>query len=301
MKTPDKNSISRYFQSLQDSITAELEQLDSRSKFTEELWTRNEGGGGRSRTILDGKIFEKGGVNFSEVSGPLPTKLKQSFQVDQDDFYATGISLVLHPQNPHVPIVHMNLRYFEVGENHRWFGGGIDLTPHYIIDQDARAFHAQLKSVCDLHHSRFYPDFKKWADNYFFIGHRNETRGIGGIFFDQLKDSPEASLDAIFAFVQAIGDVFTSIYIPIVEKNASTSFTEREKEWQLHRRSRYVEFNLVYDAGTRFGLETNGRIESILMSLPPLASWRPDRLPEPGSKEEYTLSMLKKGIEWISL
>jgi len=298
MKTPDKNSISRYFQSLQDSISTKLQQLDGKSLFKEEIWERKEGGGGRSRTILDGLIFEKGGVNFSEVSGPLPDKLKQSFQVDQDDFYATGISLVLHPQNPHVPIVHMNLRYFEVGEQHRWFGGGIDLTPHYVVDQDARAFHAKLKEVCNRHHPRFYPDFKKWADNYFYIGHRNETRGIGGIFFDQLKDSPETSLDAIYLFVKDIGDAFTKTYIPLVEKNNFLPFTPEEKDWQLHRRSRYVEFNLVYDAGTRFGLETNGRIESILMSLPPLASWRPDRLPIAGSREEYTLSMLKKGLDW---
>ena len=298
MKTPDKNSISRYFQSLQDSISTKLQQLDGKSLFKEEIWERKEGGGGRSRTILDGLIFEKGGVNFSEVSGPLPDKLKQSFQVDQDDFYATGISLVLHPQNPHVPIVHMNLRYFEVGEQHRWFGGGIDLTPHYVVDQDARAFHAKLKEVCNRHHPRFYPDFKKWADNYFYIGHRNETRGIGGIFFDQLKDSPETSLDAIYLFVKDIGDAFTNTYIPLVEKNNFLPFTPEEKDWQLHRRSRYVEFNLVYDAGTRFGLETNGRIESILMSLPPLASWRPDRLPIAGSREEYTVSMLKKGLDW---
>ena len=298
MKTPDKNSISRYFQSLQDSISTKLQQLDGKSLFKEEIWERKEGGGGRSRTILDGLIFEKGGVNFSEVSGPLPDKLKQSFQVDQDDFYATGISLVLHPQNPHVPIVHMNLRYFEVGEQHRWFGGGIDLTPHYVVDQDARAFHAKLKEVCNRHHPRFYPDFKKWADNYFYIGHRNETRGIGGIFFDQLKDSPETSLDAIYLFVKDIGDAFTKTYIPLVEKNNFLPFTPEEKDWQLHRRSRYVEFNLVYDAGTRFGLETNGRIESILMSLPPLASWRPDRLPIAGSREEYTVSMLKKGLDW---
>jgi len=298
MKTPDKNSISRYFQSLQDSISTKLQQLDGKSLFKEEIWERKEGGGGRSRTILDGLIFEKGGVNFSEVSGPLPDKLKQSFQVDQDDFYATGISLVLHPQNPHVPIVHMNLRYFEVGEQHRWFGGGIDLTPHYVVDQDARAFHAKLKEVCNRHHPRFYPDFKKWADNYFYIGHRNETRGIGGIFFDQLKDSPETSLDAIYLFVKDIGDAFSNTYIPLVEKNNFLPFTPEEKDWQLHRRSRYVEFNLVYDAGTRFGLETNGRIESILMSLPPLASWRPDRLPIAGSREEYTLSMLKKGLDW---
>lgn len=299
MKTPDKNSISRYFQSLQDSITFELEQLDGKSVFTEEIWQRTEGGGGRSRTMLDGFTFEKGGVNFSEVSGPLPTKLKQSFQVEQDDFYATGISLVMHPQNPHVPIVHMNLRYFEVGEEQRWFGGGIDLTPHYIVDKDAHSFHARLQEVCNRHHPRFYPDFKKWADNYFYIGHRNETRGIGGIFFDQLKGSLETSLDAIFLFVKDIGDSFTNTYIPLVKKNNSQPFTQEEKEWQLHRRSRYVEFNLVYDAGTRFGLETNGRIESILMSLPPLASWRPDRLPLAGSREEYTLSMLKKGLNWV--
>lgn len=298
MKTPDKNSISRYFQSLQDLISTELQQLDGKSLFKEEIWERKEGGGGRSRTILDGLIFEKGGVNFSEVSGPLPDKLKKSFQVDQDDFYATGISLVLHPQNPHVPIVHMNLRYFEVGEQHRWFGGGIDLTPHYVVDQDARAFHAKLKEVCNRHHPRFYPDFKKWADNYFYIGHRNETRGIGGIFFDQLKDSPETSLDAIYLFVKDIGDAFTKTYIPLVKNNNFLPFTPEEKDWQLHRRSRYVEFNLVYDAGTRFGLETNGRIESILMSLPPLASWRPDRLPIAGSREEYTVSMLKKGLDW---
>ncbi len=299
MKIPDKSIISRFFQDLQDTITQEVETLDGVSVFTEEKWQRPEGGGGRSRTILDGRIFEKGGVNFSEVSGPLPGKLKESFQVDRDEFYATGISLVFHPRNPLVPITHMNLRYFEVGESQRWFGGGIDLTPHYVVADEAREFHNKLKTVCDLHHKRYYPDFKKWADNYFFIPHRKETRGIGGIFFDRLKEAPETGLDEIFSFVQDLGKAFTGIYLPLVTRNFEKSFTPEEKEWQLHRRSRYVEFNLVYDAGTRFGLETNGRVESILMSLPPLASWKPDRQALPGSPEAFTLSMLKKDIDWV--
>lgn len=295
---PDKDEIVAYFKALQDDICGQLELTDGGSLFSQEDWTRAEGGGGRSRSIQNGQVFEKGGVNFSSVSGELPEKLKNSFQVIEEDFFATGISLVLHPVNPLVPIVHMNLRYFEMGETHRWFGGGIDLTPHYIIEEDAAFFHSRLKAVCDRHQPTYYTDFKKWADDYFYIPHRKETRGIGGIFFDRLKKTENSSMNELFSFVKDTGNSFTSIYLPLVEKNKNSPYTETEKEWQLHRRSRYVEFNLVYDSGTKFGLETNGRIESILMSLPPLASWKTDVSPQEGSQEAFTSSRLKKGINW---
>lgn len=295
---PDKDEIVAYFKALQDEICSQLEHADGNGAFIQEDWLRPEGGGGRSRSIQSGEVFEKGGVNFSSVSGELPEKLRKSFQVNEEDFFATGISLVMHPSSPMVPIIHMNLRYFEMGEDHRWFGGGIDLTPHYIIEEDSRFFHSGLKEICDRHQPHYYHDFKKWADDYFYIPHRKETRGIGGIFFDRLKKTEILSMEDTFSFVKDIGNSFTSLYLPLVEKNKHLPFGEAERAWQLHRRSRYVEFNLVYDSGTKFGLETNGRIESILMSLPPLASWNTDPSPEEGSKEAFTGSLLKKGINW---
>lgn len=291
-----KEHVVAYFKSLQDNICKGLEQLDDIVKFREDLWEREGGGGGRTRIIENGNIFEKGGVNFSEVFGIAPEFLSKA----KERFFATGVSLVIHPNSPMVPIIHMNVRYFQLGTS-EWFGGGIDLTPIYVNEEDACYFHQTLKTICDRFHPSFYPDFKKWADEYFFISHRNETRGIGGIFFDFIGMTPEnlkISFGQFFEFVMAVGNVFLPLYSHLVRKNKDKKFTEKEKQWQLIRRGRYVEFNLVYDRGTKFGLETNGRTESILMSLPPQACWRYNFIPEKNSEEEKTLSFLKKGIVW---
>ncbi|MEJ6979934.1 oxygen-dependent coproporphyrinogen oxidase [Pedobacter sp. P351] len=296
----NKDEIARQYQLIQDEITSELEKLDGAGSFKQELWEREGGGGGRTRVIQNGAIFEKGGVNFSAVHGPLPEAIKKAFKVNDDHFFATGISIVIHPSHPLVPIIHMNIRYFEIDENTRWFGGGIDLTPHYVFEEDARFFHRYLKIECDKFNSEFYKRFKKWADDYFFIKHRNETRGIGGIFYDRLTpDTAQMSWDKIFEFSKAIGRSFVPIYTELVNRNRFKEFTDAQKQWQYQRRSRYVEFNLVYDSGTKFGLETNGRIESILMSLPPQANWAYDFHPKEGSGEEKTLNLLKKGIDWV--
>lgn len=295
-----KEEIARQYQIIQDEITSGLEKLDGAEKFQEEIWTREGGGGGRTRVIQHGNILEKGGVNFSEVHGILPEPIKRAFKVDKENFFATGISIVIHPNHPLVPIIHMNIRYFEIDENTRWFGGGIDLTPHYVFEDDARFFHNYLKGVCDQFKADFYSKFKKWADDYFFIKHRNETRGVGGIFYDRLTpETAGISWEQIFEFSKAVGRSFVSIYSELVNRNRLKEFTEAQKQWQYQRRSRYVEFNLVYDAGTKFGLETNGRIESILMSLPPQANWEYNYQPEKGSEEEKTLGLLKKGINWV--
>lgn len=295
-----KEYIAETYKAIQDEITSGLEALDGKSTFEEELWQREGGGGGRTRIIQQGGILEKGGVNFSAVHGKLPEPIKKSFGVDEDEFFATGVSIVIHPNNPWVPIIHMNIRYFELGEQVRWFGGGIDLTPHYVIPEDARFFHQMMKNVCDQHQHSFYQEFKTWADNYFYIKHREETRGIGGVFYDKLTPAKTGLTDEqLFAFSCDLGRTFLPTYTELVNRNRQQKFSPREKEWQLLRRGRYVEFNLVYDAGTRFGLETNGRIESILMSLPAQANWAYDFKPEAGSEEERTLSLLKKGIDWV--
>jgi len=295
-----KEQIAAGYQTIQDEICLALEQCDGKAKFEQELWEREGGGGGRTRILQNGNIFERGGVNFSAVEGKLPPTMKKALNVEQDDFFATGVSIVIHPNHPMVPIIHMNIRYFEMPDSDvKWFGGGIDLTPHYIIEDDARFFHGYLKSTCNKYHPDFYQRFKKWADDYFFIKHRDETRGIGGIFYDKLGATDEISWEQVFEFSKAVGRSFAPIYTELVNRNRDKPFTEAQQQWQYQRRSRYAEFNLVYDAGTRFGLETNGRIESILMSLPPTAKWVYNYQPQPGSGEEKTLSLLKKGIDWV--
>lgn len=295
-----KEQIAEKYKEIQDEISQALEALDGKAHFVEELWEREGGGGGRTRIIQHGNILEKGGVNFSAVHGKLPEQIKKAFGVDEDEFFATGVSIVIHPNNPWVPIIHMNIRYFELNEEVRWFGGGIDLTPHYVDEQDASYFHQELKRVCDQYSAEFYPKFKDWADNYFFIKHREETRGIGGIFYDKLTPQKAGISDQeIFDFSCDLGHLFPKVYSELVNRSREKQFTEAEKNWQLLRRGRYVEFNLVYDAGTKFGLETNGRIESILMSLPEQANWFYNFKTEAGSKEEKTLSLLKKGVNWV--
>lgn len=295
-----KEAIALAYKQIQDEICQALERLDGSAQFEEELWQREGGGGGCTRIIQNGSVLEKGGVNFSAVHGKLPESIKKAFGTDEEDFFATGVSIVIHPNNPWVPIIHMNIRYFELNEQMRWFGGGIDLTPHYVNELEAQFFHQQLKSVCDKHNPTFYDEFKKWADDYFFIRHREETRGIGGVFYDKLNTARTGmSMEDIFAFSCDLGRSFAPTYTALVEKNRNKTYNEAEKNWQLIRRGRYVEFNLVWDSGTKFGLETNGRIESILMSLPAQANWVYDHRPEEGSEEAKTLSLLRKGINWI--
>lgn len=270
-----------FFAGLQDTICLALEAADGEAHFREDLWERDGGGGGRTRVMENGALFEKAGVNFSAVEGTLPEELaKKLGGGDEREFFATGVSLVLHPLNPYVPTVHANFRYLERG-NTGWFGGGADLTPYYPFREDVVHFHHTLKQACDQHHASYYPKFKKWCDEYFTIKHRDEMRGVGGIFFDYLK----GDLREIFAFVRSAGESLLPAYLPIIEKRRRLSFGEREREFQLIRRGRYVEFNLVYDRGTTFGLETRGRTESILMSMPPLARWNYDYHPAPGTPE----------------
>lgn len=295
---PDKAAIAEWFRQLQDDICKSLETADGKVLFQEDLWEREGGGGGRSRVLQHGDLVEKGGVNFSAVHGTLPENIQAALKVSNGDFFATGISIVIHPQSPRVPIIHMNTRYFELSDGTWWFGGGIDLTPHYIVPDDARYFHQALKSVCDQYDSAYYPKFKTWADNYFFIPHRNETRGIGGIFFDRLSADEEHSREDRFAFVKAVGAAFAPTYLELITRNRDLPFGAAESDFQLFRRGRYVEFNLVYDKGTKFGLDTSGRIESILMSLPMRAGWPYDFKAEPGSDEAQTIGLLRKGVDW---
>lgn len=291
-----KDRVTSYLQKLQDAISTSLETLDGGATFREDVWERPGGGGGRSKILCDGKIFEKAGVNYSEVYGSSPEYLTRE-QPTAKEFFATGVSLVLHPHSPKIPTIHANFRYFELSDGKAWFGGGIDLTPFYLDESDVILFHTKLKATCDLHNLNYFPKFKQWADDYFLIKHRGERRGVGGIFFDQLG-ADSNYLEPEFSFLQNIGNTFLPAYTPIVEKHRSDSYTEDEKRWQLLRRGRYVEFNLVYDKGTVFGLETGGRIESILMSLPTLARWEYDNHPIPGSPEEVLLNVLVTPRDW---
>lgn len=293
----NKEQIVAAFKNLQDHICSELEALDGSAKFQEDLWQREEGGGGRTRILSHGSLIEKGGVNFSEVYGPVSELMRKQLQLDGESFYATGVSIVLHPNNPHVPIIHMNVRYFEMNTGVYWFGGGIDLTPHYVVPEYAQKFHEGLKNVCDQYHPEFYLKFKQWADDYFFIPHRNETRGIGGIFYDHLKANESISKEQLLNFSIDLGRSFPKLYSQQAQVFRHLPFTNEELAWRNYRRGRYVEFNLVYDRGTTFGLKTRGRTESILMSLPENASWIYNRAHS--VKEEETMAWLRKGIDWV--
>lgn len=299
-----KEKFYAYIQNLQDRITANLEAIDGEAVFKEDLWHREEGGGGRTRVIENGAVFEKGGVNISKVFGPLAPAMQKHFGVGDVDFFACGISLVLHPKNPMVPTVHANWRYFEMYDKSgntvdSWIGGGQDLTPYYLFEEDAEHFHSICKAACDRHDPHFYPDFKRKCDEYFYNSHRNEARGIGGLFFDYLKPSEERSAEEWYAFVTDVGDSFLEAYLPIVEKRKDLPYNNQHRNWQEIRRGRYVEFNLVHDKGTLFGLKTNGRIESILMSLPPHVQWVYDHHPEPGSEEEKLVEVLENPRSWV--
>ncbi len=301
-----KKVIENRFKELQNEICEGLEAIDKKASFLTDPWKRNEGGGGVSRVLTDGNIIEKGGVNFSAVYGHTPKKIADALGFGISEFYATGVSIVLHPENPWMPIIHMNIRYFEMSPDNKpenktyWFGGGIDLTPHYVEPVDAGYFHQKLKEICDRTDLDYYSRFKKWADDYFYIKHRKETRGVGGIFFDRLNEEKEQnSFDELWNFVQQVGKLFVPIYAHFAKKYADKPFDKDHKKWQMLRRGRYVEFNLVWDKGTKFGLDTEGRTESILMSLPQNASWVYNFQPVKGSIEEKTLQHLKKDINWI--
>jgi len=299
-----KEQFLAYINNLQDKICAAVEQVDGKAKFKEDLWDRPEGGGGRTRVITNGKVFEKGGVNISAVHGDLPELMQKKLGVDKAKFFACGLSLVLHPENPKVPTVHANWRYFEMYNEDgsiadSWFGGGQDLTPYYVFDQDVVHFHQICKNACDPYDLTYYPLYKKQCDEYFYNSHRNEGRGVGGLFFDYLKESKDKAMQDHFDFVTSVGDSFIESYIPIVEKRKNLPFTFAQKDWQEIRRGRYVEFNLVHDRGTIFGLKTNGRIESILMSLPPKVQWRYDYHPEVGSEEARLEELLAHPKNWV--
>jgi coproporphyrinogen III oxidase len=299
-----KEKFYKYIQDLQNTITSKLEEVDGLATFKEDVWERPEGGGGKTRVIESGKVFEKGGVNVSAVFGKLPKSMQSYFNVGNVNFYACGLSLVIHPKNPMVPTVHANWRYFEMYNQNgdiedQWFGGGQDLTPYYLSDEDAKHFHQTCKRACDKHNSKFYSKFKAKCDDYFYNSHRNEARGIGGLFFDYCKDTESMSMENWYSFVTEVGDSFLDAYVPIVERRKSLPFTKENRNWQEIRRGRYVEFNLVHDKGTLFGLKTNGRIESILMSLPPHVQWVYDHHPEKGSEEDKLIQVLQNPVNWI--
>lgn len=297
----DKAAVKEYLLGLQDSICAQLGAVDA-GQWQEDAWVRDEGGGGRSRVLVDGALIEKGGVNFSHVFGAeMPASATQHRpELAGRRFEAMGVSLVIHPQNPHAPTSHANVRFFiaekEGADPVWWFGGGYDLTPYYGNEEDCRHWHQTAKSACDPFSEDYYSRFKKWCDDYFYLKHRSEPRGIGGLFFD---DFNELGFEQSFAFMRSVGDSFCGAYIPILERRQAIAFSEAERQFQLYRRGRYVEFNLVWDRGTLFGLQTGGRTESILMSLPPLVRWEYDWTPEPGSAEAelYTKYLIHR--DWV--
>ncbi len=294
----NKSQIAIKFKALQQRICEGLEKLDGIGIFQSDEWKRFEGGGGRTNILQNGDLLEKGGVAFSEVYGKVSEEMKNQLNFKQgNEFYATGVSIVLHPKNPHVPIIHMNVRYFQIDEDVYWFGGGIDLTPHYVIPAQTEMFHERLKTICDKFNLDFYPKFKQQADDYFYIPHRNETRGIGGIFYDHMSSNNSSLTKEDFVkLALQLGDNFVSIYSEQVILGRNLPFSQQEIAWRNLRRGRYVEFNLVNDRGTKFGLHSGGRTESILMSLPPNANWEYNFSPKENSKEFETLTYLKKNI-----
>ncbi|MDJ0718428.1 MAG: oxygen-dependent coproporphyrinogen oxidase [Prochloraceae cyanobacterium] len=319
-----KTRVREFMRGLQDEICSKLEELDGKGKFREDSWEREEGGGGRSRVLSQGEVLEQGGVGFSEVWGKQlpPSILKQRPEAEGHGFYATGTSMVLHPRSPYIPTVHLNYRYFEAGPVW-WFGGGADLTPYYPFAEDAAHFHKTLKQACDRNHPEYYRVFKPWCDEYFYLKHRQEMRGIGGIFFDyqdgrgelyrgakpegiaakyskEIGELEPRSWENLFNLAVDCGNAFLPAYVPIVERRRNIEYGDRERNFQLYRRGRYVEFNLVYDRGTIFGLQTNGRTESILMSLPPLVRWEYCYQPEPNTPEAELYETFLKPHDWAN-
>jgi len=303
MNTPDVALVSSYLLDLQDRICKAIEKLEEDGhSFREDQWQREEGGGGRSRVLEDGAVFEKAGINFSHVhGGQLPASATaQRPDLAGRSFEALGVSLVIHPRNPYVPTSHANVRFFIAHKENAapvwWFGGGFDLTPYYGFEEDAVHWHQTAKQACDPFGATTYPRYKKWCDDYFYLKHRAEPRGIGGLFFDDLN---EPDFENCFAFMRSVGDHYVPAYTPIVEERKDHPYTERERDFQMYRRGRYVEFNLVYDRGTLFGLQSGGRTESILMSLPPIVKWRYNWQPESGSPEAELYDKFLKSRDWI--
>lgn len=299
---PEIAAVKQYLLDLQDRICAALEAEEADAHFTEDAWQRAEGGGGRSRVLANGEVFEQGGVNFSHVFGDSlpPSATAKRPELANRQFEAMGVSLVIHPRNPYVPTSHANVRFFIAKKDGEpsiwWFGGGFDLTPFYPFREDVEHWHRTARAACQPFGDEVYPKYKKWCDEYFYLKHRNETRGVGGLFFDDLNEPDFAQA---FAFMQSVGDHYIPAYLPIVQKRRNTPYGERERDFQLYRRGRYVEFNLVYDRGTLFGLQTGGRTESILMSMPPLARWQYNWQPEPGSAEAELYEKYLKPQNWL--
>jgi len=302
MSKPDIEAVRAYLLGLQDRICQELEQEDGRGRFAEDLWDRPEGGGGRSRVLSDGAVFEQAGINFSHVFGDglPPSATAHRPELAGRGFEALGVSLVIHPKNPYAPTSHANVRFFlaekEGAEPVWWFGGGFDLTPYYPFQEDVLFWHETARDACEPFGADVYPRYKKWCDEYFFLKHRDETRGVGGLFFDDLN---EGGFDRCFAFMQSVGNHYLRAYRPIVARRKDIAYGERERDFQLYRRGRYVEFNLVYDRGTLFGLQSGGRTESILMSLPPLVKWRYNWQPEPGTPEAELYENYLRPRDWL--
>ena len=304
MNIDNINKVKNYLLSLQDNICKALEGEEPEARFIEDLWERSEGGGGRTRVLANGKVFEQGGVNFSHVSGfnlPASATAKRP-ELANRQFQAMGVSLVIHPNNPYVPTSHANVRLLIAEKENEptiwWFGGGFDLTPFYPFEEDVIQWHQTAKAACEPYGEHVYPEFKKWCDDYFFLKHRDETRGIGGLFFDDLN---EWGFESCFGFMQSVGNHYVKAYLPIVQKRKATPFGERERNFQLYRRGRYVEYNLVYDRGTLFGLQSGGRTESILMSLPPVVNWKYNWQPEPGSPEAGLYERYLKPQNWLGV
>jgi coproporphyrinogen III oxidase len=303
MSTPDSAIVKAFLLDLQTRICNGLQALDGSAQFVEDSWKREEGGGGQSRVLTNGAVFEQAGVNFSHVTGAsMPASATAHRpELAGRSFEAMGVSLVIHPKNPHIPTTHANVRFFiahkEGADPVWWFGGGFDLTPYYPYLEDVVEWHQNAKSLCEPFGNEAYPKYKQWCDEYFWLPHRNETRGVGGLFFDDLN---KEGFDKSFAFMQAVGNGFITAYAPIVERRKDTEYGEHERQFQLYRRGRYVEFNLVYDRGTLFGLQTGGRTESILMSMPPLVRWEYAYTPEAGSPEAALYSDFLKPREWLS-
>ncbi|MCE9680553.1 oxygen-dependent coproporphyrinogen oxidase [Shewanella sp. AS1] len=303
MSKPNAAEVKAFLLGLQQQICASLERLDGKAKFISDSWVREEGGGGTSRVLTQGQVFEQAGVNFSHVTGAAMPASATAHRPELAgrSFEAMGVSLVIHPNNPYIPTTHANVRFFiaekEGADPVWWFGGGFDLTPYYPFEEDVVAWHQSAKDLCEPFGKEVYPKYKKWCDEYFFLPHRNETRGVGGLFFDDLN---EHGFDSSFAFMRAVGEGFVPAYAPIVERRKDTNYGERERDFQLYRRGRYVEFNLVYDRGTLFGLQTSGRTESILMSMPPLVRWQYAYTPEAGTPEAKLYSDFLTPRDWLA-
>ena len=296
-----KEQIADGFSGLQEHICKNLNVLDEIAVFSSDDWQRAGGGGGTTRIIKEGVYIEKGGVAFSKVHGPVTQKMSEQLKLSGKDFFATGVSVVLHSRNVTHPIIHMNVRYFEIDSETYWFGGGIDLTPIYINKESAKNFHIQLKQLCDRYDKTMYPEFKKWADRYFHLPHRKENRGVGGIFFDQLVATDAMTKHEVFQFCIDLGQLFPKLYADQLNHADHTITNENANRWQLLRRSRYVEFNLLHDRGTKFGIYSGGRTESILMSMPPLAKWEYNYVPNPGTPEYETQLLLQREVDWVNL